>query len=126
MKVLVVDDNAAITKALQRIITSESRTVKIARSAAEGYFEYIIFNPDVVITDIEMPGESGIEMVKAIRRHDPSIRAIYASGNLEKHDTALKQERICHHAAVLEKPFSMHTVLKIISEIELSFKSEQP
>jgi len=50
--------------------------VKTARNSKEGYRVSLHFKPDIILTDIRMPGKNGFEMVRAIRIHNPSIRVI--------------------------------------------------
>jgi YesN/AraC family two-component response regulator len=38
---------------------------------------YLRFLPDLVITDIQMPGENGLELINHIREHNPLVKTVY-------------------------------------------------
>ena len=120
MKVLVVDDNKATTKIIQQVIRSKDRRVVTAGDGLEGYNAYLHFRPDLVITDIEMPGKNGFELVKAIRAHNPKIRTVYMSGHLDRFQSLIREEKMRYHALTLEKPFSLDKLLKIVSVTQTS------
>ena len=55
MKVLVVDDNKAITAILRMIMERKNHRVITANDGKTGYSAYLQFKPDFVLTDIQMP-----------------------------------------------------------------------
>ena len=92
-KVLIVDDNVYLNHLLQGMLADEGYEVDAARYAGEGYSAYLRKRPDVILTDIHMPGGSGLEMMKQIRRHDPEVRAIYMSGDWARLQSAMEEEK---------------------------------
>jgi CheY-like chemotaxis protein len=93
MKILVVDDNQSVASVIQMMLEFEDYEVTIARSGPEGYSAYLQFHPDLVITDIQMPGENGLELMHHIRMHDPKVKTIYMSGNLDAFYVLLEEEK---------------------------------
>jgi two-component system, NtrC family, response regulator AtoC len=77
MRILVVDDNPTFAWCLRIMLEDEGCEVKSAKDSHEGYGAYLEFNPDVVLTDIQMPGESGLKLMEHIRTHDPMVKTIY-------------------------------------------------
>ena len=67
MKVLAIDDQQLVLLPLQKRLTELGYKVKIETDAAKGLELYNSFNPDLVIVDINMPGVSGLDVVKYIR-----------------------------------------------------------
>jgi YesN/AraC family two-component response regulator len=116
MKVLIVDDDEGLAAALKQMIESEVYKVNTARGGEEGYLAYLLFRPDVVITDIQMPEKNGFELVKDIRTHDPAIRTIYMSGNLGLFWSLIEEEKRTYRAGFLEKPFSRSQLIELIAE----------
>lgn len=114
-KVLVVDDDCTLTYLLRERLEYEDFKVECANSAAEGYLIYLGFRPDLVITDINMGEENGLDLIKHIRTHDPKVRIIYMTGDLSRYDAELEKERDVFQASVLEKPFSGRKLLESIS-----------
>ena len=122
MKVLVVDDNEATARIIQQLITADDRRVRTAYDGVDGYGVYLSFEPDLVITDIDMPGKNGFELMKKIRTHNPAIKTIYMSGNLSRFDSLLKEEKRRYHAGVLRKPFSMDDLIRLVTDNQRSLK----
>lgn len=81
--VLVIEDDPASRLFLSRLITKFGGNVQTAESGEAGFrmFEQARF--PLVVTDICMPGMDGIELVKRIRRIDPSAQIIATSANSE-------------------------------------------
>ncbi len=82
MKVLVVDDDRFLVETIQEILKNDGLEVMSACDGVDGYWTYLLFKPDVVITDIQMPRKNGLEMMKRIRIHNPMIKTIYISGSI--------------------------------------------
>ncbi len=106
MKILIVDDNQELASLLHVMLEEEGFEVKSAKDGREGYCVYLQFKPDWVITDLQMPGENGLELVGHIRKHNPEVRAIYMSGDPSRFRLPLEEEKRRYHASFLEKPFS--------------------
>ncbi len=115
MKILIVDDNSELSFLLQWTLEDEGHEVKVANNGAEGYFEFLLFAPDVVLTDIQMPEKNGFELMECIRSHSPNVRTIYMSGNLTQFQSNLGEEMKKYHVRVLEKPFSKEELIRLIS-----------
>lgn len=114
-RVLVVDDDSNLTYLLRQRLENEDIEVESANSVAEGYLTYLVFRPDLVLTDITMGEENGLELMRRIRRHNPGVGTIYMTGDLSRYGTELETEREVNHASVLEKPFSRRKLLESIS-----------
>ena len=67
-KILVVDDNLDTRELTHLHLTTEGFTVVVASDGREGLYLAGIEQPDLIITDISMPGLDGVEMVKQIRQ----------------------------------------------------------
>ncbi|MGZ5854439.1 MAG: response regulator [Xanthobacteraceae bacterium] len=65
---LVVDDDRRIRNLLSRFLQSEGYRVTVAESAADARAKRVGLHFDLLILDVMMPGESGFELVKAIRQ----------------------------------------------------------
>lgn len=115
-RVLIVDDNAYLSHLLQRMLGEEGYEVEAARCAPEGYSAYLRKRPDVILTDIHMPGGSGLEMMKRIRRHDPEARAIYMSGDWAGLQAAMDEEKRKSLVKTLRKPFLQEELMEALSE----------
>jgi DNA-binding NtrC family response regulator len=106
-KVLVVDDFEGVATLVKEAIEDINYTVKTACSAEDGYRTYLRFKPDIVITDIEMGGKNGFELVDDIRCIDPEIKVIFMSGYSDKLENRRRSEVDRCSIAFLPKPFSL-------------------
>ena len=73
--VLVVDDDPVILKLLEVNFEMEGFTVRLAHDGAEGIDVARSERPDIIVSDIMMPGKSGLELVSELKS-DPSTSDI--------------------------------------------------
>src|SRR5207244_3494047 len=66
-RILIVDDEVSARTALAALLRIEGYEVETAADAFKCLGKYETFEPDVVVTDLKMPGMDGIELVKRIR-----------------------------------------------------------
>jgi DNA-binding NtrC family response regulator len=116
MKVLVVDDNRLLATTIQEILEDDGLEVMSAGDGIDGYSAYLSFQPDMIITDIQMPRKTGLEMMKHIRIHNPMIKTIYMSGDLDSFRPLLKEEKKRYPISFFEKPFSIESLMRVVAE----------
>lgn len=66
-RLLVVDDEAPLLRALEALLAGEGFEVTTARSGAEAMIKLAQSVPDLIISDIRMPGISGYELARQLR-----------------------------------------------------------
>jgi two-component system KDP operon response regulator KdpE len=71
-KILVIDDEPQITRALRAALSAQAFDVRTANDPEEGLVVFREWAPDLVITDLMMPGISGVEVCRAIRAQGPT------------------------------------------------------
>jgi two-component system NtrC family response regulator len=91
-KILLVDDDTSLRKVLEFNLEQEGYTVITASDGAEALKCYDSHAPDLVITDIKMPGMNGIDLLKEIRRRDIEklVIIITAFGTIDNAIEAMK------------------------------------
>ena len=67
---LVVDDDTRLGELLRRYLSDGGFRVTIARDASEARTHLASFAFDLVVLDVMMPGENGLELTRALRRED--------------------------------------------------------
>ncbi len=78
IRILIAEDQAMVRGALSALLNLE-RDIEVAGAAADGesaWRELQRLKPDVLVTDIEMPGLSGLELAQRIRRHGLSTKVV--------------------------------------------------
>jgi DNA-binding response OmpR family regulator len=119
-KILIVEDNEGLSLIVREMLEMEGFEVRAASDGKGGYLSYLVFRPDLVLTDLHMPEQSGLELIQNIRRHDPDVKVIYMTGNISPFWEVLKEETARHHAGCLEKPFSRTELMRALSASLLS------
>lgn len=79
MNVLIVDDSEIVAERMEAMLADVSEELRVtwhARNTAEGRQVLQCNGPDVIILDIQMPGESGIELLEEVKRDTPSTVVI--------------------------------------------------
>lgn len=85
-KVLLVDDEYMVTEGLKRLIPFEKWDMKVVATAnhADDALDYVKENPvDVVISDVNMPDKTGLEMIREMKELLPDTYYILLSGYQE-------------------------------------------
>lgn len=74
-KVLLVDDHELIRQGLARAFErdNEMQVAGQAGSVAQGLAEYALVRPDVVVTDLQLPDGSGLDIVRKVRENSDSV-----------------------------------------------------
>jgi DNA-binding NtrC family response regulator len=91
-KVLIIDDEEKLRKLLSKIISLEGFEVLDAGDAKTGLKKLETANIDVVICDVKLPDENGIELLKTIKKKHPYVEVILltAYGNIPDTVEAIK------------------------------------
>ena len=79
-KVLVIDDDAAVRRMARRILAADGHEVIEAADGRDGILRFAAERPEIVVTDIIMPGKEGIETIKELRLAAPALWIVAMSG----------------------------------------------
>jgi len=66
-RILIIDDEPQITRVLRAALSAQGYDVRTANDPEEGLQLYKEWSPDLVVTDLMMPGMTGVEVTRAIR-----------------------------------------------------------
>jgi len=85
-KVLIVDDHAVVRSGLRRLLEDEGfDVVAEAGDMRNAVFEARVHKPDVILMDVVMPGQSGIEATPAVLREAPDAKVLVLSMQDDPH-----------------------------------------
>jgi DNA-binding NtrC family response regulator len=117
-RVLVVDDEAAALTSLSELLVEQGYSVETAADGSKALARLDELDPDVVLTDLDMPGMDGLELLRRLRsegRQEPSVVVMSAFGNTDEAVTALREGA----AQYLEKPLNTAELLLVLGrEVE--------
>lgn len=90
--VLVVDDERTLAKAIKAFLAENGYEAEVAHDAESAFAMLGTTRPEVVFTDVRLPGMNGIELLKKIRDFDPAISVVVmtAHGSIEGAVEAVK------------------------------------
>jgi CheY-like chemotaxis protein len=78
--VLIVDDDDVLRKTLSAILAASGYLVRSAKDGFSALVELRHALPDIIVSDLNMPGMSGFEFLSVVRRRFPRVQAIAMSG----------------------------------------------
>ena len=109
--ILVVDDEQGILDTLRILLKNEGFDVVTAQGGKAGLEQIKASAPDIVLTDIKMPGVTGIEILAAVKEQDPETPVILmtAQASLQSAIQAVN-EGAFHY---VQKPFSNDEIVAL-------------
>lgn len=106
--ILVIEDDPGVRDLVSRVLTRAGHDVEIATDGREGIQILEDLVPDVIITDINMPGMDGIELITTFRQKRLQVPVIAISGGgLIAKDILLSNAAALGAFEVVSKPFGM-------------------
>jgi two-component system response regulator NreC len=80
-RVLIVDDHAVVRSGLKLVLEGEDgiEPVGEAGNARDAIFEARSFKPDVILLDVVMPDQSGIEIIPTLLKENPDVKVLVLS-----------------------------------------------
>ena len=133
INVYIADDEVWITLGLKKLLEKLDMDVYIVGTANNGLTakeEIELFKPDVVFTDIRMPGLTGLELLQSVSESAPDTKVVMISGYA---DFSYAREAIQHHAYdYLLKPIKEEELARVMMSIinergeEKTERSDEP
>ncbi|MDE2112829.1 MAG: response regulator [Alphaproteobacteria bacterium] len=114
-RILVIDDDDEVRTTIVRILTRAAYETFEAADGAQGMKLFHSHRPDLIITDIFMPKQEGLETIREIRTGSPDVRVLAISGGGAGMGT--EYLRLSGHLgadATLTKPFRAAELLAAV------------
>jgi CheY-like chemotaxis protein len=113
--ILVIDDEPAMRELVARILSPAGHSIIEAANGIEGVGLAEKHRPEVVITDVLMPGKEGIETMCEIQARLPASRIVVISGGGRARNLMfLDIAKALGASAVLAKPFRSAELFKVV------------
>lgn len=112
-RILVVDDEANARNALLELLKEEGYAVETAADGFKALGKMNDFSPNLVLTDLKMPGMDGLELLRRVRETDEDavVVVMTAFAAVETAVTAMRQGA----ADYLTKPINMNELLLVLN-----------
>jgi CheY-like chemotaxis protein len=113
-RILVIDDEETVRSVLSRILSQVNHQVTVAENGEEGIRLFREKDFDLVLTDLGMPGMSGWEVCRAIKKMSSHIPVGMITGwGIEVDQAKIEENGIDF---VIPKPFQFDQILKVVDE----------
>lgn len=117
LRLIIVDDEKIIRETIYHLIDWESigiQVISLCKNGIEAYDTILDEYPDIVMTDIKMPGFSGLELIQRISQADQNVEFIILSGYSEFNFAKEAMKYGVKH--YLLKPCNEHQIIEVMKE----------
>ncbi|HXX74203.1 MAG TPA: response regulator [Nitrospiraceae bacterium] len=116
--VLVVDDEEQARQVIRETLERAGHHVREARDGKEALLLFRQSHADLVIMDILMPDQDGLESIVSLRREYPKVKVIAITGGTDMIGilTFLDVAKMLGATRTLQKPFEMRALLDAVAE----------
>jgi signal transduction histidine kinase/DNA-binding response OmpR family regulator len=111
-RVLVVDDESAVVEVFEEFLGGQGYQLTVAVSGEDAVRRLPDCRPDIILTDLNLPGLSGLEVMRAAKSFDPEVCVVVVTGYASA-STAIDALRQGAYDYVT-KPFDLDDVLQIV------------
>jgi len=105
LRLLIVDDDTSLSRHLKTFFERQKYQVETAQDGPSAVAKTTEFRPHLMFLDIGLPGMSGIEVLKEVKKRDPSVRVIMITGQTE--DELMRQAHVLGADDYVTKPFTL-------------------
>ncbi len=113
-KILLIEDDASLASALHRVLAAEGYHVTVRQRGDEGLAFASQESIDLVVTDLKLPGLTGLELVRELHARQPRLPIILCTAHGTT-DTAIEATKYGAFDYLL-KPFDMEEFLKMAAK----------
>jgi two-component system response regulator FixJ len=112
--VVVIDDDLSVRRSLARLLASAGYKVTMCASADEFLAMPGVARPACLVTDVRMPGMTGLDLLDLLRKRRPSLPVILISGDADAGASA--HARAAGAMRFMRKPFRSEELLEAVAE----------
>ncbi len=113
-----MDDDVDSRTELAEFLETKGYQVELAGDGREALDMIKAAPPDVMITDIKMPGGDGYELIRQLREMDPVIPIIIIAGQISQSD--FNQAKNLGVTTIMKKPISVRKLYKHLKHLNES------
>lgn len=113
MKILVVDDDAAVRESVRKVLAEEGYETLVAADGCEALRHFVSQAIGLLILDLKLPDKTGWDVFEYITQKNPLLPIIVITGQTEQFQTA----QAAGAGALMEKPLDAAELLRVIREL---------
>jgi DNA-binding response OmpR family regulator len=115
-RVLVVDDETAIADTLAKILSLSGFPAVAAYDGNGALDTALLRPPEMLITDVMLPGMNGVELAVTIQRVFPECKILLFSGLASTPDLLATARRAGHFFTLLKKPVAPEALVAMVAK----------
>jgi len=117
-RIVVVDDDPVTLKTIERFLKEKGHQTYVADTGTEGYELVVREKPDILISDMLLPGIHGVEICRKIKENleMSSVKVIMMTA-VYKHVTYLHGDMECGRDGFLKKPVDLEELIEVIDKL---------
>lgn len=115
--ILLIEDDELLRGVLAKALALGGHEVIQAQDGLQGLQLARAAQLDLVITDLIMPGQEGVETIVALRREQPNLPVLAISGGTAHSKLYLEIAGKIGARRVLQKPFTPQRLLEVVAEL---------
>jgi len=116
--IMIVDDERVIADTLTAILQSSGYSVSTAYGAESALAELSVATPDLMITDVCMPGMNGIELAIEVCRKYPQCRVLLLSGHASSTSLLAEARARGFNFQLLSKPIHPRDLIAQVEQLK--------
>jgi CheY-like chemotaxis protein len=123
-RILVVDDEPAMLRAVERVLSDDHHVI-VTRRSRDALSLAHEFRPELAIVDIRMPDLDGFELMAQLKGHFPALDVILMTGSVDDLDEKLVRAIRSPAFYFIQKPFDREVLRTLVERcIELRWRRE--
>lgn len=115
-RVLVVDDESVIADTIAEILSMSGFASTAAYDGDGALKTALLTPPELLITDVVLPGMNGVELAITIKRIYPDCKILLFSGQASTADLLTAASREGHHFTLLNKPVPPQDLISMVAK----------
>jgi DNA-binding response OmpR family regulator len=115
-KVLIIEDDQSQRKILSDTIEQSGYQVEVAVDGVEGVEKFLEFNPDLIILDILLPKQSGVQVLEEIRKIEKGKQTkVIVFSNVKTMESISKSVEFGAHVYYIKSNTSLSEIVDVIN-----------
>ena len=114
-KILIVDDEPGIVEEISSFLAEEGYEICTADTASDGMRQVEAFKPDLILLDMKLPDQPGMEVLRLVKRVSPSTKVIVNTGYVDQ--KMIDEAEALGRDAFLQKPFNLERLLDEVERV---------